>query len=66
MAHEDDIGAAVSGLDVGLRLLGAVLGGGALGLVIDRWMGWGPWLMLAGIFGGFITWLVNAARRKNV
>lgn len=64
MVPETDIKAAASGLDVGLRLLVAVLGCGGVGLAIDQYMGWGPWLMLGGGIGGFVAWLVSVARRK--
>lgn len=53
------------GMEVGLMLVVAVLGLGALGLVIDQMMGWGPWLMLLGGFAGFGGWLVQVARRKG-
>lgn len=59
-----DAAKGVSGLDVGMRLVGFVLGLGALGLAVDRWMGWGPWLMLAGIVVGFAGWLVDVARSR--
>jgi len=54
----------VSGFDVGMRQVGFVLGLGAVGLLVDRWMGWGPWLMLAGIVVGFVGWLVDVARSR--
>lgn len=65
MTCDDDTKAAMSGLDVGLRLLVAVLGGGAVGLAIDQYMQWGPWLMLGLGIAGFVAWLVDVARRKK-
>lgn len=55
----------VSGLDVGMRLVGFVMGLGALGLVLDRWIGWGPWAMLGGIIVGFVGWLVDVVRNQR-
>lgn len=52
-----------SGLEVGLSLVVAVLGLGALGFALDKWLGTLPWLMLAGGVCGFAGWMVQIARR---
>ena len=56
--------AGVAGFDVGLRLVVAVVGFGAVGLGLDKWLGTLPWLMLAGLVLGFCGWMVSVARRK--
>src|SRR3954451_20316054 len=35
------------------HLIGAPAGGFIIGLVLDKWLGTQPWLMLAGLFAGF-------------
>ena len=55
----------MAGFDVGLRLLVSVLGLGALGLMLDKYLGSLPWLMLLGGVAGFAGWMVSVARRKR-
>ena len=58
-------GSMGAGMEIGLMLVVAVMGLGALGLLIDQITGWGPWMMLLGGFAGFGGWLVSVARRKR-
>lgn len=51
-------------MEIGIRLVVAVIGGGALGLVLDKVLGTLPWLMLLGLVLGFAAWMVSVARRK--
>jgi len=47
-------------------LLGAVVGLGAIGYVIDRWQGTFPWCMAAGLFLGMVVGfyeLIKSTRR---
>ena len=62
---EAEIAKGVTGLDVGLRLVGAVLGLGALGFALDKWLGSLPWGMLGGIVLGFVAWLLSVVRRSR-
>ena len=55
----------ISGLDVGLRLVGGVLGLGAVGFAMDHWLGTLPWLMLAGIVLGFVVWMLDVVMRSR-
>jgi ATP synthase protein I len=49
-------------------LFGAVVGGLVAGWLLDRWLGTGPWLLVAGIIvgaaGGFYE-LIRAASKLN-
>jgi ATP synthase protein I len=44
------------------HLVGAPLGGGLFGWVLDRWLGTKPWLMLALLFAGFAVGVMNVLR----
>lgn len=44
------------------HLVGAPLGGGILGWVLDRWLDTKPWLMLALLFAGFAVGVMNVLR----
>lgn len=54
---------AWGGADIGIHLLVCVLVGGGLGFALDRWLGWAPWLMLAGGFLGFAAWFRGVMTR---
>ena len=44
------------------QLVGAPLGGGIVGWLLDRWFGTRPWLMLVMLFLGFAGGMFNAYR----
>ena len=44
------------------HLVGAPLGGGILGWVLDRWLGTAPWLLLVLMFLGFAVGIMNVLR----
>ena len=44
------------------QLVGAPLGGGVIGWLLDRWLGTKPWLMLTLLFLGFAGGMVNVFR----
>jgi ATP synthase protein I len=44
------------------HLVGAPLGGGILGWLLDRWLGTRPWLMLLLLFLGFAVGVRNVLR----
>lgn len=54
------------GMAYGLRMasefVGAVLVGGLIGFVLDRWLGTTPWLFLVFFFLGFAAGVVNVTR----
>lgn len=54
-------------LDLPFLLLGAMLGGGVVGYLLDRWLRTSPWLMLAlgllGFIGGMRALLQSLAGR---
>lgn len=56
-------------LDLPFVLLGAVMGGGVIGFLLDTWLHTTPWLMLAmgllGFLGGMRSVLQSLARRGN-
>ena len=51
---------------IGYNFSGIIIAGAAVGWLIDRWLGTGPWGLLVfsliGIAGSFI-WLIDALRR---
>jgi ATP synthase protein I len=44
------------------QLVGAPLGGGIVGWVLDRWFGTRPWLMIVMLFVGFAVGIWNVIR----
>jgi ATP synthase protein I len=44
------------------HLVGAPLGGGIIGWLLDRWLGTKPWLMLVMLFLGFAVGVMNVLR----
>jgi ATP synthase protein I len=44
------------------QLVGAPLGGGIVGWLLDRWVGTKPWLMLVMLFLGFAVGIWNVIR----
>lgn len=47
------------------QLVGGPLGGVIVGLLLDRWLGTAPWLMLILMFVGFAGGLINVIRISN-
>ena len=47
------------------QLVGAPLGGGIVGWLLDRWFGTKPWLMLLMLFLGFAVGIWNVIRISN-
>jgi ATP synthase protein I len=47
------------------QLVGAPLGGGIVGWLLDRWLGTRPWLMLVMLFLGFVVGIYNVIRISN-
>src|SRR3954462_4265331 len=47
------------------HLVGAPAGGFLIGLVLDRWLGTQPWLMLTMLFLGFAAGFINVIRISN-
>jgi ATP synthase protein I len=47
------------------HLVGAPLGGGIVGWLLDRWLGTKPWLMLVMLFLGFAAGVFNVMRISN-
>jgi len=48
------------------HLVGAPAGGFIIGLLLDRWLGTQPWLMLTMLFLGFAAGFINVMRISNV
>jgi ATP synthase protein I len=46
-------------LALGATLAGSVLGGVALGYLLDRWLGTSPWLLLIGSILGILSGLTQ-------
>lgn len=55
----------MAGVEVGLRLVVAVMLMGGIGFVLDRYLGSLPGLMLLGGVLGFVSWIVSVARRPR-
>ena len=47
------------------HLVGAPLGSGIVGWMLDRWLGTKPWLMLVMLFLGFAAGVFNVMRIAN-
>ena len=47
------------------QLVGAPLGGGIVGWLLDHWFGTKPWLMLVMLFLGFAVGIWNVIRISN-
>ena len=47
------------------QLVGAPLGGGIVGWLLDHWFGTKPWLMLVMLFLGFAVGVMNVMRIAN-
>jgi len=47
------------------HMLGAPLGSGIVGWMLDRWLGTKPWLMLVMLFLGFAVGVMNVLRIAN-
>lgn len=47
------------------HLVGAPLGAGIVGWMLDRWLGTRPWLMLVMLFLGFAAGVFNVMRIAN-
>jgi ATP synthase protein I len=53
------------GWSVAVEFVGAMLVGGFLGWVIDRWAGSGPWGMILLLLLGFVTGLRSVLRQQK-
>jgi ATP synthase protein I len=53
------------GWSIAAEFIGAMLVGGFLGWVIDRWAGSGPWGMIALLLLGFVTGLRSVLRQQK-
>ena len=49
---QDELGERARPMSVSYGIVGAVLGLGAIGFILDRWLESTPWLMLGGLFLG--------------
>ncbi len=56
---------SMAGVEVGLRLVVAVMLMGGIGFALDRYLGSLPWLMMLGGVLGFVSWIVSVARRPR-
>lgn len=54
-----------SGYAIGMEFVGAILGGGFIGWLLDRWLGTAPWLMIVLLLLGFAAGTRNAMRRSG-
>jgi len=50
----------LSGL--GLEFVASIVGGGVIGWLLDRWLGTGPWLLVAGLLAGLLGGSYNFFR----
>jgi F0F1-type ATP synthase assembly protein I len=48
---------------LGLHFGATLLVFGALGYGLDRWLGTEPWLLVAGVFAGFVGGTISMVRR---
>ena len=66
MASQGSIVRAGRYIAIGYNFSGIIIAGAAVGWLIDRWLGTGPWGLLVssllGVTGSFI-WLIDALRR---
>jgi ATP synthase protein I len=53
------------GWSIAAEFIGAMLVGGFLGWVIDRWAGSGPWGMIVLLLLGFVTGLRSVLRQQK-
>jgi ATP synthase protein I len=53
------------GWSVAAEFVGAMLVGGFIGWVIDRWAGTGPWGMIVLLLLGFVTGLRSVLRQQK-
>ena len=50
------------GLRIGVELVAALIVGGGIGFMLDRWLGTGPWLLVVFFLLGAAAGLVNVYR----
>ena len=50
------------GLRIGVELVAALIVGGGIGFMLDRWLGTGPWLQVVFFLLGAAAGLVNVYR----
>jgi ATP synthase protein I len=50
-------------LELPFTLVGAIVGGGAIGYFLDRWLHTGPWLLIVSGAIGFVAGLREVLRR---
>ena len=60
--HVDSSDVSVKGNQVLAELIGAPLGGGIIGWLLDRWFNTSPWLLLVFLFLGFAVAMRNIYR----
>lgn len=47
------------------EILASILGLGLVGWLLDRWLGWFPWLTVTGLIIGSIGGVYNAVRKAQ-
>jgi ATP synthase protein I len=57
-----ELSGAQVGYRVGIEMLAGVVGGAAIGWLLDRLLGTNPWLMVVMLFMGFAAGVLNAYR----
>jgi len=50
---------------LGIEIVASIAGLGAVGWLLDRWIGSFPWLMMIGLILGIIGGLYNAVKKAN-
>jgi ATP synthase protein I len=61
-----DASALARGFRLSSELVGAVLLGGAIGWLLDRWLGISPWGMIVFLLLGFAAGVLNVMRAAGV
>ena len=64
---QDNVTRAGPAMAASYTLIGAIIGLGALGFMVDRWLGTSPWFLLAGLVLGVVIGfyeLVKTTYRK--
>jgi F0F1-type ATP synthase assembly protein I len=59
--NQKELGRAMALSQVGLMMAAPA----GLGLLLDRWVGWGPWGVIAGAILGLVTGLIQLVRLGN-
>jgi ATP synthase protein I len=61
-----DASALARGFRLSSELVGAVLLGGAIGWLLDRWLGISPWGMIVFLLLGFAAGVLNVMRAAGI